>query len=354
MTEFERVAAALRIQPYLSPSSGTKLGWAAAVVANRTRLDALPVIDEEDPPLRADDPTAEVGRRILRAQLRRLIERERAFLVSAGPEEIRRMRVATRRLRATWRAFGGAYAGRSPERLRRRLGRLADALSAVRDLDVLAGRLEARVAGADLEAPGALASLVAAVATRRATALRALELELAAPRHRQWLDDFVTFVETPGRGAVQLRPPAPRLLREQVGGWIWSGFERVLAWESLVGAADALALHELRLETKRLRDVIQVTAPMASAPVEPIVATLVRLQDALGALNDATVTAGVARGYLISSPAILEPEEIRAIEQFAADQERAAERLRRRIPSTWRVTTSPAARRRLARLVGSF
>ena len=113
MTAFERVAGALRILPYLSPSRGTKLAWAAAVVANRTRVDALPVIGDEDVPLRADDPTAEVGRRILRAQLRRLIDRERAFLGAAGPEEIRRMRVATRRLRATWRAFGGAYAGRT-------------------------------------------------------------------------------------------------------------------------------------------------------------------------------------------------------------------------------------------------
>ncbi len=354
VAEFERVAAALRILPYLSASTGTKLGWATAVVAHRRRVDALPVIGDEDAPLRADDPTAEVGRRIMRAQLRRLVERERAFLVSAGPEEIRRMRVATRRLRATWRAFGGAYGGRTPDRLRRRLSRLADALSAVRDLDVLSSRLDAHLAGPNEQAPDALAGLTAAVATRRAAALQSLERELASPRHGQWLDDFLTFVETPGRGTIQAKPPAPRLLREQVGGWIWSGFERVLAWESLVGVADALTLHDLRLETKRLRDVIQVTAPMALAPVEPVVAALVRLQDALGALNDATVTAGVARGYLDSTPAGLDPDEIRAIERFAASQERAAERLRRRIPWAWRTATSPASRRRVARLIGSF
>jgi CHAD domain-containing protein len=312
------------------------------------------MIGDEDLPLRSDDPTPEVGRRILRAQLRRLLDRERGFLAASGPEEIRRMRVAARRLRATWRAFGSAYTGRTPDRLRRRLGRLADALSAVRDLDVLLGRLDEHVAGPGGDAPDAFAGLAAAVTARRAAALRSLGAELASPRHRQWLDDFVRFVETPGRGAVPVKPPVPRLVREQVGGWIWSGFERLLAWEPLVGVADAETLHALRLETKRLRDVIQAAAPMASAPVEPVVATLVSLQDGLGALNDATVTAGVARTYLGSQPAGLRPEEISAIERFAESQERAAEQLRGRIPSIWRVATSPAARRRMARLVGSF
>ena len=162
------------------------------------------------------------------------------------------------------------------------------------------------------------------------------------------------FVETPGRGAIQARPPAPRLLREQVGGWIWSGFERVLAWEPLVGVADAATLHELRLETKRLRDVIQVTAPMASAPVEPVVAVLVTLQDALGALNDALVTAGTARMYLGSKSAGLSPEESRAIERFAEAQELQAAQLRGRIPGAWRAAASPVTRHRVARLVGSF
>jgi CHAD domain-containing protein len=267
------------------------------------------------------------------------------------------MRVATRRLRATWRAFSGTYAGRVPERLRRRLGRLADVLSAVRDLDVLAGRVEAYRGGLDQEGSGALAGLVATIEARRSSALGALHSELAAPRHRAWLDGFVDFVETPGRGAIQTPVPAPRRLNEQVGGWIWSGFERLLAWEPLVGVADAVTLHELRLETKRLRDVIQVTAPMASAPADGVLASLVRLQDALGALNDATVAAEAARGYLRRDPADavgLTADERSATEAFAVAQDREAERLRRRVPAAWRAATSPVARRRLARLIGSF
>ena len=351
---FERAIAALRVQPFLNPSSVTKLGWATALVASRTRADALPLIGEEDSPLAGDDPTAEVGRRILRAQLRRLLERERAFLASPGPEEIRRMRVATRRLRATWRAFGPVFEGRTPDRLRRRLGRLGDTLSAVRDLDVLLARLETWVAGPGSAEPHALAGLAAAIAERRAAALVRLEAELAAPRHGRWLDTFVEFVETPGLGTVPAGPPAPRLAREQVGGWIWAGFERLLAWEPMLPVADLPTLHLLRIEAKRLRDLVQVAAPLSAAPTTAIVASLVRVQDTLGAMHDAAVTAATCRAFLDEHAGVLPGSGSRAVARFAIAQERTAERLRQRAPAAWRGATSPIARRRIARFIGGI
>ena len=354
MAAFDRAAAHLRVQPFLSPSRVTKLGWGSALVANRTRADILPVIGEEDAPLSGDDPTAEVGRRILRAQLRRLLERERSFLASPGPDEIRRLRVATRRLRATWRAFGPLFAGRTPDRLRRRLGRLGDALSAVRDLDVLLARLETYVAGPGNADSGALAGLAAAIAARRAAALARLETELAAPRHARWLGTFVEFVETPGHGVLPATPPAPRLAREQVGGWVWAGLERLLAWEPLLPGAGLPTLHLLRIEAKRLRDLVQVAAPLSTEPAGAIVATLVRLQDTLGAMNDATVTAATCRAYLEEHAMGLPVPEARAVERFAIAQERAAASLRRRVPAAWRAATSPLGRRRIGRFIGGL
>jgi CHAD domain-containing protein len=351
---FERAAAHLRVQPYLSPSSVTKLGWGTALVANRTRAEALPVVGQDDLPLEGDAPTAEVGRRILRAQLRRLLDRERDFVASPGAEEIRRMRVATRRLRATWRAFLPVFEGRTPDRLRRRLSRLGDALSAVRDLDVLLARLEAYVAGPGSVDPDALAGIREAISARRAAALARLEAELAAPRHARWLDTFVEFVETPGLGAVPARPPAPRLAREQVGGWVWAGFERLLAWEPVLAVADLPTLHLLRLEAKRLRDLVQVAAPLSSEPPTGIVATLVRIQDTLGAMNDATVTAATCHMYLDEHAGRLPDPEARAVARFAIAQERAAERLRRLAPAAWREATSPIARRRIGRFIGGL
>ena len=351
---FDRAAALLRVQPFLSPSRVTKLGWGATLVANRTRADALPSIDEEDLPMAGEDPTAEVGRRILRAQLRRLLDRERTFLATPGPEEIRRMRVATRRLRATWRVFGPLFAGRTPDRLRRRLGRLGDALSAVRDLDVLLGRLETWTEGRGSSNPEALAGLKAEITARRATALGKLEAELAAPRHPRWLDAFAEFVETPGQGVVPVEPPAPRLARETVGGWIWAAFERLLAWEPMLPVADMPTLHQLRLEAKRLRDLIQVAAPLSSEPSEAIVTTLVRVQDTLGAMNDATVTAGTCRAFLTQHVGSLTGPEAQMIGRFASAQERAAESLRRRAPAAWRGATNPAARRRIGRFIGGL
>src|SRR6185503_10016175 len=58
-------------------------------------------------------------------------------------EGVHKMRVATRRMRAAWRVFDGAYPPKVAKRYVAELREVAQALGAVRDLDVQLDRLAA-------------------------------------------------------------------------------------------------------------------------------------------------------------------------------------------------------------------
>lgn len=350
---FERAAAFLRAQPYLSIAGTTKLAWAAELGARMISEDGLPVLAGPDRSFSADDPTAEVGRTILRNQVRRLLDRERAVRDQPTAEEIRRLRVATRRIRATWRAFGASYGGTRPERLRRGLRRFSRLLTNVRDLDVLLARLDAYGDRSGIDQREHLQALRASMADRRARAVTALIEDLPSGRHVHWIQAFVDFVESPGASVVPVAPPGARRLRDEVGGWVWSRYEGLLAWEPLLPIADVEALHQLRIEAKRLRDLVLVITPILGVPITAVTTGLVGLQDTLGALNDAAVTAAEVRTYLAIAGTVT-PAETLAAEQFAQAQEREVASARRRVPAAWNRVTGVAGRRRIAQLIGSI
>ncbi len=379
---FRRALAHLGALPHLAPARSTKLAWGMAVQRRRTAEDGLPILDDADSTFLADDPTAEVGRTILATQLRTMIERERVVRQQAGPEEIRRLRVATRRIRATWRTFDGSFAGLRPERLGRGLRRFARILNVVRDLDVLLAHVDGYLdglaprddgpahaddgspyldSGPAVPEPGAshpdrvaLETYRTACEARRAAALATLLAECSRARHRRLLGTFAEFVQSPGGDVRPVAPPSPRRLSDELGGWIWSGFERLVGWQPLLETAETETLHDLRLEAKRLRDLLQVVAPITGPTTAAVTEALAGLQDALGAMNDAVVTAATVRAYLVESASSLSAGDAEAIERFALAQEDRISAARARVPVAWRRVTEPEGRRRVARLIGNI
>lgn len=351
---FNAAIAQLDGLAHLSPSRSTKLGWGLDVARRQTADDGLPVLDAIDPAFGIDDPTAEVGRVILATQLRTMIDRERVALQAPGPEEIRKLRVATRRARATLRAFGGSYAGQRPDRLRRGLRRFARLVNDVRNLDVLVGHLSSYLADIGPEDRPAIEALQGAVEERRAHTLDVLIAEFASDRHRRLIGLFADFVQSPGSDVAPVSPPGPRRLSDELGGWIWSRFERLVGWRPILETADLETLHELRLEVKRLRDLLQVVSSVTDRGATAIIEALVDLQDALGAMNDAAVASTWLRDYVASAPATIGPEEASAIERFALILEERIAAARARVPATWRRVTGSDGRRRIARLIGGI
>ena len=118
--------------------------------AATARRRPLPV--PKTPGVRADDPLAEAGRKVLRMHLARMLAARPGTRSGEDIEDLHKMRVATRRMRAVWRVFDGAYRPKVQRRYVRELREVvATALGTVRDLDVPARgprRLHRGTAGA--------------------------------------------------------------------------------------------------------------------------------------------------------------------------------------------------------------
>jgi transposase-like protein len=83
-----------------------------------------------------DDPLAEAGRKVWRYHYAQMLLHEEGTLLGEDIEELHDMRVATRRMRAAFDVFGGAFEPKALRRHLRGLRRTGRALGRVRDLDV--------------------------------------------------------------------------------------------------------------------------------------------------------------------------------------------------------------------------
>ena len=200
----------------------------------------------------------------------------------ADPEGLHQVRVASRRVRAVLDLLDPATCP-GFKRHARRLRRLTKALGLTRELDVHAARLE----GLTELLPGSL----------RAAASEHLLEELERRRSKARAQMSRDLARTPLRGLERLRveagtgaPPAATGL----GPAVWACLEPwVHAVESplppLLLEEDALGLHRLRIQVKRLRYTLEVLEAAFPSPLEDWLARLRDLQTCLGEYHDLAV-----------------------------------------------------------------
>ncbi|MGI8968349.1 MAG: CHAD domain-containing protein [Chloroflexota bacterium] len=109
-------------------------------------------------------------------------------------DAIHDMRVASRRLRAALEVFRDAFPARRLKPLLDEVKALADALGAVRDLDVQLERLNSDLAGRPSEQQAALQALIADLAVERGEARRRLKSTLSAAESSDFSRRFLSFV----------------------------------------------------------------------------------------------------------------------------------------------------------------
>jgi hypothetical protein len=112
---------------------------AEAVQTAKAAVEHLAVA--RSPEVAAGDAWAEAGRKILRFHMARMLARVPGTIAGEDPEEVHAMRVASRRVRAGWRVFGGAFERPVVREHVRQLRIIGDQLGTVRDLDVQIGIL---------------------------------------------------------------------------------------------------------------------------------------------------------------------------------------------------------------------
>lgn len=250
-----------------------------------------------------DDTMAEAARKTLRRHWKRARDAEPRARDGGDVEGVHDLRVAVRRLRVAFRVFRD-YVGREATRpLRRRLGRTARLLGAVRDLDVFYSKtqqyLETVPSGRRTELDAFLA-----VWEAQHTAARA---ELVA-----WLDSrkFARFNAKFGARLQKHETEAGRSadtrdgdrVRDIVPIMLLSELARVRAHDELVARPDPplRELHGLRIACKRLRYTLEFFVRVLGAPAERLLGELTAVQDHLGNLQDAVVACGILRDFLAS------------------------------------------------------
>ncbi|HSM33253.1 MAG TPA: CHAD domain-containing protein [Anaerolineae bacterium] len=346
--DLRRLAALVEATGFVVPEPRSKEEIARHYVAKAAedpthRLPRVPT----SPGIKADDPLGEAGRKVLRMHLARMLHFEAGARLGEDAEELHRMRVATRRMRAAWRVFDGAYRRKVQQRYVKELRSVARALGEVRDIDVLLEHLDDYMSR--LPAPGrtALEPLRNAWRRDREVARKALVDRLDSRQYRQFVDDYLDFTESPGAAEVRLPLGQPSLVRDTAGSRILQAYERVRAYQTIITWADVGTLHALRIEGKRLRYTLEYFSEVLPVNARQLIVGVTQMQDHLGLLNDADVAARVTRDWLNLNAPLLPARSREAVGLYLDSREAEMEQLRRSFRPLWRRITGRGFRRAL-------
>jgi len=329
------------------PSSSDALDEAAEPVATPDAHLAV----GRSPGVMADDHVAEAARKVMRFHLARMLAREAGVRTGHDLEDVHGMRVPTRRQRAAWRVFGAAFRGGRTKRYRKGLREIAARLGAVRDLDVLIEAADHYRADLPVAEQRALEPLIADWRTRRDDARVLLVRELDSDGYHRWVDDYRDFVRTEGAGVAPVGPVQPHRVRDTTASRVWTAYEHVRGYESVLRWANVETLHELRIAGKWLRYTLEFVREPLGDDAGPLIARVTALQDHLGLMNDADVAASMARTFLVEHAGDLSQLENAAIGRYLVNRERDVARLRRGVGPAWRGVAGIGFRRTLGRVV---
>ncbi len=219
---------------------------------------------EEPPPIvfSPDTPMGVAGQRILQHHFALMLRNEAGTREGKDIEALHDMRVATRRMRAALRVFAPFYRRRAQRKLSKALRTAGRALGKVRDWDVFLEN--ARHYQAERSPHADFDVLLADWQAQRDIAQVQLRVWLSGKAYASLVAHLESFTQT---------PPVRNLL----------------AYEPFLSKADVTQLHALRIAAKRLRYTLEFFSDVFGEESTAVIKTIKRLQDHLGALNDADV-----------------------------------------------------------------
>jgi CHAD domain-containing protein len=349
-TASAEAAAAEHESPAAVPTSSDLL---AEAVEEALTADTRLVVGKT-PGVTPDDHVAEAGRKVMRFHLARMLAREAGTREGHDPEDLHAMRVATRRQRAAWRVFGASFRPGRTRRYRNGLREIASRLGAVRDLDVLLEAADLYRADLSVSEQRAIEPLLTDWREHRDDARVLLIRELDSDGYRRWVDDYRDFVRTEGAAVVPVGPTQPHRVRDTTASRVWTAYEQVRGYEPVLRWADVETLHELRIAGKWLRYTLEFVREALGDDAAPLIARVTALQDHLGLMNDANVSASMARTFLVEHAGEMSGLESAAIGRYLVSREREVARLRRTIGAPWRGVAGVTFRRTLGRVVAGL
>jgi CHAD domain-containing protein len=249
----------------------------------RFRHDADAVIDV--PPVEPDSSVTCVVRAAIAADLRRLVVQEEGIRAGEDDGAVHQARVATRRLRATLRTCDPFLEHEWGASLRAELEWLGSSLGAVRDTDVLLGRLWAATGEVPGEDHAPVERMLGELVDRRDGARAVLLDAMRSHRYARLIDDLMEGAAAPpvlDRAHLPARDAAAELMRAP-----WRKLRRAVR---VIGDPPAdEELHRVRIRTKQVRYAAESLIGVFERPASRFAAASRALQEILGLHQDAVV-----------------------------------------------------------------
>jgi CHAD domain-containing protein len=260
-----------------------------------------------------------------------IIQHDPGARLGDDPEDVHKLRVATRRLRSDLHSFAAVLNPDRTAAIRAELGWLGGVVGAVRDTDVLSARLATRLAelpaGDGVEAE----RLQALLAQQDATARAAMLLALSGTRYLQLLDTLVALASAPPfrKAAGKLTTRTSQRMASKIVQKPW---RRVVdAIEALGPDPTDTQLHAVRILAKRSRYAAEAAAPLLRPAATRFASAVADLQTVLGDHQDTVLAEAWLRHSVVSDP----EGSSTVTELIALEQERRAA-LRAQWPAVWR------------------
>jgi CHAD domain-containing protein len=253
------------------------------------------------PGILPSDSLAEAGLKTWRFHFVDVLRHEPGTRLGQDIEALHDMRVATRRLRAAFDVFGGAFDPKSLHPYLKGLRATGRALGRARDMDVFTQNANTYRDSLPARQRASLLPLLENWQAERAEARQAMIVYLDSDAYQQFLISFASFLQP----QEDVFPPFPRNgprdgspLRLVIPGLIFARLNDVMAYDVLLPKIKMAQLHALRIEFKRLRYTVEFFREVLGKPSKPVIAMIKNLQDHLGMLQDTNVAAGVLRAWL--------------------------------------------------------
>ena len=274
----------------------------------------------------------------VRAQRDALVELDPAVRQDV-PDAVHRMRVATRRLRSTFRSFRSVLHRDTTDPIGADLKWLAGELGLERDQEVLAERLTTALDRLpdDLVRGPVRDRLAAWSGARRSSAHGHVTGVLDSARHLALLDSLDALLADPPLRKKAHAKPAKVLTRavrkdlDKLSGLVTT------ALELPPGHDRDLALHDARKKTKRTRYAAEAAVPALGGTAKDLVKVMKSLQELLGDHQDSVMARRTLRE--LAAVAHAAGEDTFTYGVLHAREERRAELTEAALPDTWRSIT---------------
>ncbi|MFN8498214.1 MAG: CHAD domain-containing protein [Anaerolineae bacterium] len=303
------------------------------------------------PGVEPDDTMAEAGRKVLAFHFQKMLKEEEGARKGDDIEAVHKMRVATRRMRAALKMFAPYYKPRVVRDLEGDLADTARALGRVRDLDVALDHLDEYAATLPAERRDGLEPLREHWRKGRDKARKKLVAWLDSNRYKGFVANFQDFVESPGKGRLKVSDdePQPILVRHLAPAAIWDAFAEVRAYDRVVADAPVVVLHQLRIHSKRLRYTLEFFAEDLGPNAESLVGAVTAMQDHLGEMHDAHVSADTLEDFLAAQSH--KGRELPAVQDYLQSRADAETHYYETFAPVWEAVVGREFRKKLGRAV---